>query len=124
MKGDSLLGLSCHSAASAGPPSAAGHVVDGAGYRGGMTLTGDTSHRRTLTLPTRCGCRADFRERTGIVVALCQIHAAAGELLQALEIFGSHHRLCYRVAHGKHSTPDECDCGLDAALRNAGGKPA
>ena len=45
------------------------------------------------------------------------MYAAADELLQALIIFGAHHPLCYCVAHGKYSTPDDCDCGLDAVLR-------
>ena len=57
----------------------------------------------------------------GAVVIQCLPHAAADELLQAIAIFGALHRLCYRLAHGKYSTPDDCDCGLDAALGNAGG---
>jgi hypothetical protein len=87
-----------------------------------MTAASDTVDRSTLRLPAHCGCRADFTNRIGSVVTQCALHAAADELLQALTIFGAHHRLCYRVAHGKHSMPDDCDCGLDAALRNAGGK--
>ena len=88
-----------------------------------MTLASDTVDRSTLSLPARCGCRADFTDGMGAVVIQCHLHADADELLQALTIFGAHHRLCYRVAHGKYSTPDDCDCGLDAALRSAGAEP-
>ena len=35
----------------------------------------------------------------------------------------THHPVCYRVAHAKYSAPGDCDCELDAALRNTGGKP-
>ena len=88
-----------------------------------MTPVSDTVDRSTLCLPARCGCRADFVDGMGAVVIQCQPHAAADELLQALTTFGAHHRLCYRVAHGKYGAADDCDCGLDAALGNAGGKP-